>query len=99
MTDKKITAAIYSTARSRLVKAHPDEYKALVTEVAAEHGVTLRARRTAEQKAADEADRRAAIARRSAARAEAKAAKAEAARLAKIEKAKARLAALEGDVA
>lgn len=95
MADKKIIAGIYAKARAEIVKAHHDEYKAAVARFAAEEGVSMRARRSADQKAADEAAKRAAVAERKAARAEAKAEKVRLAAEAKIAKARERLAALE----
>lgn len=98
MTDKAV-AAIHTKARSEIVKRHHDEYRALVAQMAAEQGVTLRTRRTEQERAAADAARRQAVADRKAAREASKQMRAEAARQAKIEKAKARLAALEGAVA
>ena len=94
VVDKKAAAAIYSLARAEILKRHNDEYRELVKALASQHGVTMRTRRTADEKAAAEAARVAQVEANKVARAEAKAAKVEAVRLEKIAKAKAVLAAL-----
>ena len=93
-TDKKAVAAIYSLARAQIIKQHNDEYRALVQDLATKHGVTMRTRRTADEKAAAEAARVAQVEANKVARAQAKAAKIEAVRQDKIAKAKAALLAL-----
>ena len=99
MADKKIIAQIYARSRAEIVKRHHDEYKEIVRANAAAAGVSMRVRRSADEKAAADAEKRAAVAERRAARAEAKAAKERAAVEAKIEKARAALAALETESA
>ena len=86
---------IYAAARSELVKAHNDEYRALVRQIAEKRGVKIRPRRTASEVAAAREQREADLVLRRFIREGEKAAKLRARQEAKIATAKARLAALE----
>ena len=96
MSEKNPTAALYAKARAELVKRHREEYREILQALAADAGITIRGRRSSVEKAAAEAEKKAAVAERKAKREALKREKAEAARQAKVERAKARLAALEG---
>lgn len=99
MSTKQEISAVHTAARSEVLKAHADEYRAAAARIAAERGVTLRTRRTTEERLAALAEHKAAVEARAAERAAAAKAKADAKRAEQAAKLRERLAALEGPTA